>query len=148
MKITKKLFLFAGLPVLGLGLLGAGTASAHGMFGFGGFLNADQKAQIQTQMFQKQADLLGVNVDDVKNAWAQGKSIKDLASEKGITEAQMQEKMKTQRESEFKQYLQDLVTKGVITQSQADQRLQFLQKNINDNQGRMGRHRGMGMMGF
>ncbi len=148
MKITKKLFLFAGLPVVALGLLGAGTASAHGMFGLGGFLNADQKAQIQTQMFQKQADLLGVSLDDIKNAWAQGKSIKDLAAEKGITEAQLQEKMKVQRQVEFKQHLQDLVSKGVITQAQADQRMQFMQDKLNNKQGKMGGHRGMGMMGF
>lgn len=146
MKFNKKLFVYAGLPLATLGLIGASQASAHGMFGFGSQATPEQKAQVQTQIFQNQANLLGVSVDEVKNAWASGKGLKDLATEKGITEDQLKEKIKAQRESEIKQNLQDLVNQGVITQAQADQRLQFMQNNQNSFKGMRGR--GMMMRGF
>ena len=142
MQFNKKLFVYAGLPLATLGLLAAGTVSAHGgMWGFGNLATPQEKAQVQTQMFQGQADLLGVKVEEVKTAWAQGKSLKALATEKGISEAQLKEKMKIQREAQMKSYLQDLVSQGVITQAQADQRLKFMQ----DNPGKQG-GRGRGMM--
>lgn len=136
--MNKKLFTYALLPMLGLGILGAGTASAHGFF----MMNAapEEIASRQQAMFEANAKLLGVSVDDVKNAWASGKTLRELAEEKGITEEQLKQKVKDARLLELKSQLQTLVEKGVITQAQADQRLQVMQKNVSDGK----RHRGMG----
>lgn len=123
--MKKKLLVYAGMPLIALALTGAGIASAHG-FGFG--INAatpQQMADGQTKMFEQQAILLGISLDDVKNAWAQGKSLESLALEKGITQEQLQTKMKELRKQQRQIELKAMVDSGVITQSQADQRLQF-----------------------
>jgi hypothetical protein len=142
MKITKKRLLGYAVPVLGLALLaGVGSASAHGFFGFGA---ADQRtpeqvgAQQQT-MFQNEADLLGISVDEVKDAWANGTSIKDLAKTHGITDEQLQAKMKDALLAKEKAHLQTLVSQGIITQAQADKRLSALQNMPKRPFGRMGR---------
>ncbi len=109
-----------------LTLVAFGAVSASAM-GFGGGmmsnLTSDEIATRQTTMFQQQAALLGATLDEVKQAWADGKDMKTLASEKGITETQLQEKMKTLRGAQMKTQLSALVSKGVITQAQADKRI-------------------------
>ena len=134
-KINK--IILAGLTV---GLLGiGGVASAHGMWGMSN-LNPQEFSQGQTSMFQSQAEILGISVDKVKEAWANGKSFSDLATENGVTKDQLQAKMKTLRETQIQSQLKILVDNGVITQAQADQRLNFMKTNT--DKGRMG------MMGF
>ncbi len=134
--------------VLSLAAFGVVSASAMG-FG-GGMMNnltPDEVATRQTSMFQQQANLLGVSIDDVKQAWADGKDMKTLASEKGITEVQLQAKMKAFRDAQMKTQLSTLVSKGVITQAQADKRIATMaakhaSAKTGDKKG--GRH---GMMG-
>ena len=62
--MNKKVFGYALLPALVLTLVGAGTASAHGMFG-GGMSNAtpEEIASRQQEMFTHQSTLLGISVD-------------------------------------------------------------------------------------
>ena len=143
---NKKLVALIAIPVLGLGILGASLASAHGMMGgfgwFGGSTaTPDQIATRQQTMFQNEANMLGVSVSDVTNAWAQGQTLQQLATAKGITAAQLQQKMKDYRLQQLKTQLQALVDKGVITQAQSDQRLNFMQSKASsmnaNNKGRM-----------
>jgi hypothetical protein len=114
--------------VSALGLMALGVASVSAM-GFGGASNAtpEEIAARQTSMFQEQATILGATVDEVKNAWAEGKDMRTLAKEKGVTEDQLQAKMKAARDAHMKTHLAALVSKGVITQAQADKRLAFMQ---------------------
>ena len=139
MKNKYKLLAYVSLPVIGIGLLGtAGLASAHGFGIFGTTsLTPDQVASHQQTMFQNSAELLGISVDEVKAGWAQGKSLMQLAQDHGITKEQLQQKMKDARLAQMKTQLQTLVDKGVISQAQADQRLQSLQTTT--TKGRMGR---------
>jgi competence protein ComGC len=103
--------------MLGIGVVlgGMSIASAHGFpnrpFG--------QKGD-PTVMFQNDADLLGISVEEVKNAWAEGKDLKTLAKEKGITEETLRSKMKASEEARMKEHLAGLVSSGKITQAQAD----------------------------
>ena len=157
-KNKHKLVAYASIPVLALGALfaGVGSASAHGMFGggwggFGADFNADQFATRQQTMFQQEADLLGVSVSDVTQAWVDGKSFQDLATEKGVTSEQIKAKMQTKRVQDMKTGLQALVSKSIITQAQADKRLQIVQAQMNNQAAKnrpMGRRmgRGYGMM--
>ncbi len=146
MKHKKTLLaLAAAVPVLGLSFLGTGIASAHG-FGFGGFgmnIAPEEVATRQTEMFQNQANLLGLSVDVVKTGWAEGKTLFEIATANGITEAQLQEKFKAQRSAQLKSQLQTLVSKGVITQAQADKRLQLMETRAAGKNGK-GLHRGFG----
>lgn len=137
--MKKKILMYAIIPALGFSaLIGVGAASAHGFFGMFNNLTPEQIGTQQQTMFQQQADILGISVDDVKNAWAEGKSLKTLAEEKGITQEQLQAKMKEARLQQMKSNLQILVSQGVITQAQADKRLQFMQNESANGKGGRG----------
>jgi hypothetical protein len=102
-------------------------------------------------MFAEQAKILGVSVDEVKTAWAEGKNMWELAKAKGISEDTIKAKMQSLREERMKEELSALVSKGIITQAQADSRLKSIQtmkENMNGKRlgGRGGK--GQGMMGW
>lgn len=146
--MKKKYIAYIAVPALALTLLTSGIAYAKGGgWGMGSNLTPDQIATNQQERFQNEANLLGVSVDEIKNAWAQGKNLQQLATEKGITETQLQQKLSEQRQQQMKSNLQTLVDKGVITQAQADLRLQYMQNNTqNRGKGRgMGMHMGLGL---
>jgi hypothetical protein len=135
--MNKKILLYGITPaiIIGFGAAGIGLASAHGLeLGFGERnLTADQIAERQTEMFQKEADILGISVEEVKSAWAEGKNMRQIAEKKGLTE-QLAEKMKSEREAQMKNRLQTLIDKGVITQAQADQRIKTINENASNPQ--------------
>jgi hypothetical protein len=129
---------YAFLPiVIGFGILGYSTVSAQGWFGGMNTLTPDEIATRQQTMFQNEAQLLGISVDDVKNAWAQGKTLSQLAQDKGITADQLQTKLKDAATQRMRTQMQTLIDKGVITQTQADQRLQYMQNKMQSTKGMM-----------
>ena len=149
--MKKKYLMFAALPAFTLVLVGAGVASARGMYGFGmNNLTPEQLATVHQEKFAREADLLGISATEVKNAWASGKTMRDLAAEKGISQETLHAKMQDLRKQQMKANLATLVSKGVITQAQADQRAQFIDSNTSTGRGfgkGGGRHGGgMGMM--
>lgn len=144
MKLNKKLFIYGGFPLAALGLAAAGSVSAHGWF-WDSNATPQQIAQNQQQMFQNQANMLGMSVDDYKNLWAQGKNFREIAQEKGVTQDQLKQKMQDQMKQNLQERLNTLVQQGVITQEQANQRLQNMQNKIDSDQmGRHGMHHGFG----
>jgi hypothetical protein len=146
--MKKKNIVYALIPVMALGVtLGVQAVSAHGWFGMMNNATPAEVAAREQSWFKQEADLLGVTVDEVKDAWAQGKTMRELAQEKGITDAQMQEKMKAQRETKMKAHLQALVDQGVITQAQADQRAAWMSQQA-ANGGKGFGMRGHGGFGF
>ncbi len=134
-----KTLLYALFPILGMSLLTISPVAASGMFGGLGTQNPDEIATHQQTLFQAEADILGVSVDDVKNAWADGKSLKQLADEKGISQDTLNTKLKEYQTNKLKTQLQALVSKGIITQAQADKRLTLLQSRLGKNNRGMGR---------
>lgn len=147
--MRKKLIAYSFLPILGLGVFGINFASAHGSGMWGDFrmLPPDQVASRQQAMFQEQATILGLSVDEIKNAWAEGKTMKELMEEKGITKEQVAARTKDLKLQQSKAHLQILVDKGVITQAQADKRLEAMKTHLERANGKMlkrgmGRHMG------
>lgn len=134
-----------------LSLVAIMSASAMGVGGMmGSNATPDEIAARQASMFTQQASLIGATADEVKNAWAEGKSFTALAKEKGISETDLKTKVQSQRLSDMKSHLSTLVSKGVITQAQADKRLVTMQAQSTKNGkgGMRGMHGGMGgMMG-
>ena len=126
-----KILVYAFVPVMAFGLLGVSAVYAHGFFGgFGRGFSGVSSEQIATQtqtMFQNMADTLGISVDEVKAGWAQGKNIAQIAQDQGISQEQLQQKMQEARQQQLKTQMQSLVDKGIITQSQADQRLKWME---------------------
>lgn len=138
MKTRTKYLLYAALvPAAAIGLVGMHAASAHGLFVSA---TPDEIAARQETMFSNEAAFLGISVDEVKSAWAQGKTLRDMAQEHGITDEQLRVKAQERFTQKLKDQLQTLVTKGVITQAQADQRLAAMQGKIQNRP----KHMGMG----
>jgi DNA-binding phage protein len=146
----KNIIMGTTLGVLLLGVTVPALASAHGMFGFGGSnaTPAEQAAR-QIERFTSEANLLGVTVDEIKNYWAQGKGVREIAKEKGISEETLRAKMTELRNTQMKTHLATLVSQGVITQAQADTRLAFMEKTHAEGKGKFGKRGGHGRgMGF
>ncbi len=143
----KKKTLLSSLAVIGFAsLAGISFASAHGGFGWlGSNIDPEKFAEGQQAMFQEQADMLGININKVKNYWSEGKSLKEIAAAENITTKQLQEKMKQAREEKIKAQLQSLVDKGIITQEQANARLKVMKEKIVN--GKLGYGMGGFMMG-
>ncbi len=142
----------ASAAVIATSLLGAGIASAHG---WSTKIDPQETADRQAAMFQDHADLLGLSVADVKEAWSQGKDLRVLAEEKGISQDDLRARMEAKRKEQQKSRLKALVDKGVITQAQADARLAVEEKHASEGgPGRGGKgmkagaHFGAGMEGL
>ena len=149
--MKRTLFAYSLIPMIGLGLFwGAHTASAHGIGSIGarGFMmsgkNAtpEEIAERQQSMFEKEAMILGITVNEVKEAWASGKSMTQLMEEKGLDKTAVQERMKAAQLAELKTQLQALVTKSIITQAQADTRLATIQTQIKNGPTKKDRKKG------
>jgi hypothetical protein len=143
----KKVGAFGALSIAALGVMSTSAMGLGGMMGKN--LSPDEIVNRQTSMFTEQASLIGATIDEVKNAWAEGKDITTLATEKGVTKEQLQARMKVAHEAKMKAQLAILVNKGVITQAQADKRFAAMQsKTAIKKGGKHGMHNGMGMMGL
>ena len=140
-KIMKNKHVIAiALPLATLAIIVSATAvSAHGWFGgfAGSQLSPDQIAEREQQMFAREAQVLGTSVDEIKQAWAEGKTMREIIAEKGLNESDIQWRAQELRKAEQKTRLQALVDKGVITQAQADKRLQSMQEKKQSGKGHM-----------
>jgi len=121
----KKILTYSSLLVFTL-LFGLGVSQADAFWG-GNKISLEERTSMQETMFKEQASFLGLTLDEVKNAWASGQSMLDLAKSKGVTEEALRAKMQTARQEMMKQELKALVDKGVITQAQADARLKHME---------------------
>ncbi|MEA3344442.1 MAG: hypothetical protein U9Q16_02060 [Patescibacteria group bacterium] len=128
--MDKKYIFYAIIPALTFVVLGAGVASANGLFNGFRNLSPEDIAQKQEVMFQEKADFLGVSLDEMKNAWTEGKTIKDIAEEQGISEEEMQARMRQAKEEALQSRMQAMVDNGVISQEQANERLEFMQNRL------------------
>ncbi len=142
--MKKKYFI---VPVFAfLALFGASAAMAYGG-NEGQLWKSDPTKALSnwTDRMTKDASILGISVDEMKSYWANGKNIAEIAKEKGISDTDLQAKLKTDRLANIKTELQAMVTSGAITQAQADARLKFMQDNVNTKFNRMGGKHGRGM---
>ena len=138
MKFNKKYLLV--IPALAIaGVVAAGSVSAAGpnggdmgggrgmggpmhggpAMGWGGGISDPDKF---VEHMTEQASILGVSLDEMKAYWAQGKTVQDIATAKGLTKEQLKAKMEAAAEARATANLKALVDKGVITQAQADSR--------------------------
>ena len=89
----RKILVYSVLAVGLFGLVGVGVVSANGWFGRFSDASPEEMAQHQEIMFQNKAELLGISIDEMKDAWAEGKTLKETAEEQGITQEQFQEQI-------------------------------------------------------
>jgi len=140
--MDKKYIFYAIIPALTFVVLGAGIASANGMFGGFGNPLPEDIAQKQETMFEKKADFLGISLEEMKDFWAEGKTVQEIAEEQGISLEEMQTKMREAKEEALQSRMQVMVDNGVISQEQADERLEFMQNRFENRE--MGERMGEG----
>ncbi len=97
------------------------------------------------KMMESKADALGMSVDEIKDMNNDGKMFHDILEDKGIDMDAFHEKMMVSHE----ELLQEQVAAGNITQEQADERLQWMEKRHaegprEDGVRRGGMHKGLG----
>ncbi len=133
------------LATIGLISLTAGSVLAHDWNGFGNS-DPEQTAKHQQAMFEREANMFGISVESIKDYWAEGKTMKEIMEEVGISQEDLEAKMEQNRIQEMKSFVQILVDQGVITQDQADKRLDSFQNQ--PDRVPMNRNMGRGRMGF
>lgn len=137
-----KFLKIAGIAALvaALGVIAVGAvAFAQGPFGgpgidpFGGghgrfpLLNPEQAEAHHEQMQQAMADALGMTVEELDAAHAEGKTLSEIAEGQGVDLAEMRDTMR----APFKQMLDQAVADGTLTQEQADS----IRQHMADRQG-------------
>ncbi|RJO59691.1 hypothetical protein C4546_01240 [Candidatus Parcubacteria bacterium] len=135
----KKIFIYS-LPVLAaVVFLGANSVSAKGP-------QNTQRGIGYQAMLETKAKTLGLTSEQLQQELVSGKTLLEIAQSKGIN----LDKIKSQVQTQQKIRLDAMVKAGIITQSQADERLRSIQSrqadctgNGNFAQGR-GFGRGMG----
>jgi hypothetical protein len=144
----KRAVLVGSVATAAIVIAGALGASAMGGAPWLRDASPEQAAQFQAERFEHHAELLGISVDAVKDAWAKGISVRELAAENGISEESLRAKMQAERTQRMQEHMRTLVSQGVITQAQADQHLSVM-GNREPGEGRgpggSGMHRGRGM---
>jgi len=135
----------------GPGMMGGGLG--RGMMGRG--LGWGMMGDSQDSLIAVAADKLGMTVDELQTQLKDGKTIADLASEKGVDLQSIVDAFMTSRQEALSQ----AVTDGKITQEQADQMLENMRDMVEDHLngempafgpggcGGMGGRGGRGMMG-
>ena len=142
--IMKKFLICALLTVGILGLVGAGTVSAHGWFGGcdnGQFINQEERHE---NMIQTKAEILGLNIDELNAAKEQGKCFHEIIEEQDLTMEQFRERMKELKSEQRQNRLNQFVTEGKITQEQADERLEAMNNRFENGEMGKGFHKGFG----
>lgn len=144
---NKKVLSYVGLGAFALAFYFGFTSPASAFLGNSGMgqfskFTVEEKANMHQTMFEEQAKLLGISVSEVKEAWSKGTSFMELAKSKGITEETLKAKMKATAQEKMKAELSTLVSKGVITQAQADARMTFMQARLEKMGDKAGKGKG------
>jgi len=127
--MNKKFVAYIIVPAVVLSFFGIGVASAHGWFGFGN-VTPEEIATRQESIFEHKADILGLGVDQIKDFWAEGKTFQEIIEESGLSNEEIKDRMRELKQARLEERLQVLIDQGVISQSQADLRLESINERI------------------
>lgn len=116
----------------GFGMMGNGRGPAGGGRGFG----------LSDAALEAAAKALGMTTDEVKSALQGGKTLQDLAIEKGVAIEDVQAAIQAVRVTEMREQIAQAVADGTMTQEKADWLLEGLDKGF------MGGGNGFGRGGF
>jgi hypothetical protein len=132
------------IALTALGMIGASAISVAAFDGNGygrGQGNMLGERPGYQQMLEDKADLLGVSVEDVEAARAEGTSFGELAEELGISIEDMQARMLERA----KERVQERVDSGAMTEGEAADLLTRMQERHENCDGEgMGRGKGFG----
>jgi hypothetical protein len=133
------LVLAIAVPALAAGPVGNQNTNSTGVAGFGNCQGLGLGIDDAVTM------LLGMTAQQIQEQRQAGKSLVQIAATKNVSEETLVNAILADR----KDAMQKLVTSGTLTQSQADQRLEFMKQQIQQNVNRttIGPPTNRGMMG-
>ncbi|MBI4760864.1 MAG: hypothetical protein HY780_06595 [Chloroflexi bacterium] len=149
---TKILIVIGGLlaALLVVGVVGAATVYAQEPAdgfqqgrgpGWHGFRLSDAELEAVAKVF-------GMTTDEVSSALQSGKTLLDLANEKGIAIEDVQAALQAVRAAEMRDAIAQAVKDGTMTQEKADWLLEGLDKGFIGGGDGLGLGRGFGMHGL
>ena len=104
----------------------AGVATAY--FGDMGRMGGDGAClENQEKMIESRVEMLGLDLEEVRTKLSEGKTMREIISEAGITKEEMVENRKALMIEHINEFLAD----GKITQEEADKRLQWIEERPN-----------------
>lgn len=104
----------------GFGMMGNGRGPGGGGHGFG----------LGDAELEAAAKVLGMTADEVSSALQGGKTLQDLATEKGVDIADVQAAIQAVRVTEMREQIAQAVADGTMTQEKADWLLAGLDKGF------------------
>jgi hypothetical protein len=155
---NKMLIVIGGLlaALLVVGVVGATSAYAQGpnppgfgMMEYGRGPGGGRGFGLGDAELEAAAKVLGMTVDEVKAALQSGKTLQDLAAEKGVNIAEVQAAIQAVHVAEMREAIAQAVANGTMTQEKADWLLEGLDKGfIGGGAGGFGHGFGMRGAGF
>jgi len=95
---------------------GMGRQGGRGMMGGGLYIQNGTEGPMHDAMIEVFSDQLGLSVDEINTALAEGKTLGEIALEQGLTVEEFQAIMLEARDTT----LENAVAEGLITEEQAD----------------------------
>lgn len=136
---NKMLIVIGGLlaALLVVGVVGATSVYAQGptppgfgMMGNGRGPGGGRGFGLSDAALDAAAKVLGMTADEVKAAFQEGKTLQDLAAEKGVDIADVQAAVQAVRVTEMRAQIAQAVEDGAMTQEKADWLLEGLDKGF------------------
>jgi hypothetical protein len=115
--MSKKIITYALVLMAGVGLAVAGSAYAQDATDS---TKCDQLGNRHKVNLEMKADILGLDVEEIKAALQEGRAFHEILEEAGIDREEMHQKMQAARQA----HIDELVANGTITAEQAEQRLE------------------------
>lgn len=115
----KKVYIMLVALVIGATAVGVTVASMDG-----GFFNPEK----HQAMLEKKAEMLGMDIEEVKASLEQGKTMREVFAEQGITK----EDMAAKKQAWMQKWLSAMVGEGKITQEQADEKIAKIRETTKD----------------
>ncbi len=110
-------------------------------------MDAVRPVRLDSAQLDAAAKALGMTATDLSTQLQNGKTLSDLATEKGVTLQSVQDAIQAARRSEMTTQIQQAVTSGRMTQAKADWLLEGLNKGYLDGPDGFGFGHGFGMGG-
>ena len=149
-RLPKKLILIGGLAaaliaVVTVAVIGATNVYAQGPtptqpapLGQGHGPGDGKHGPMGGPAFEAAAQTLGMTTDELTAALKQGKTLEQVAQDKGVDFATVQAAMQKARDTEMRQRIQQALEAGTITQDHADWLLEGLDKGYLNGPGGFG----------
>ncbi len=123
-----KLFAYALLSATAITLIGSGIVYAQGpQSWFWAQEIAEDSIVKHQEILEHKAQIMGISTEEMQENWQENKRFGKFAEDYGLDREEIMEKMAEARRNNLQERLKALIESGVISQEQADQRMEAMQ---------------------